>query len=291
MRSCWALPLLASFCLLSLVPSSHGWGKDGHYTTCKLAESLFSSATASAVQTLLEPTGAQDLASLCSWADQVRFRFHWSSALHFADIQDPNACNFQYDRDCIDTNGVLGRCVVGAIYNYTGQLLDYVNGTETGYNYTQSLLFLSHFMGDVHQPLHCGHAVDKGGNTIEVHWYRRKSNLHHVWDSDIISTEEKDFYSESVDNLVAAISQNITGDWSTSVQGWETCSGGQPPCPALYANESAHAACDWAYRGVTDGSTLGDDYFYSRYPIVNWQLAKGGVRLAAVLNNIFGQSS
>ncbi|GAB2231117.1 hypothetical protein Droror1_Dr00027405, partial [Drosera rotundifolia] len=39
--------------------------------------------------------------------------------------------SFHFGRDCIDTNGVLGRCVVD--------------------NYTQSLLFLSHFMGDVHQ--------------------------------------------------------------------------------------------------------------------------------------------
>jgi hypothetical protein len=41
-------------------------------------------------------------------------------------------------------------------------------------------MFLAHFVGDVHQPLHCGRADDLGGNTIIVHWYRRKSNLHHV---------------------------------------------------------------------------------------------------------------
>lgn len=45
---------------------------------------------------------------------------------------------------------------------------------------TESLMFLAHFVGDVHQPLHCGHTDDLGGNTIKVHWYRRQSNLHHV---------------------------------------------------------------------------------------------------------------
>lgn len=30
------------------------------------------------------------------------------------------------------------------------------------------------------QPLHVSFASDKGGNTIEVHWYTRKANLHHV---------------------------------------------------------------------------------------------------------------
>jgi hypothetical protein len=41
-------------------------------------------------------------------------------------------------------------------------------------------MFLAHFVGDVHQPLHCGHTDDLGGNTIKVHWYRRQSNLHKV---------------------------------------------------------------------------------------------------------------
>jgi hypothetical protein len=41
-------------------------------------------------------------------------------------------------------------------------------------------MFLAHFVGDVHQPLHVGYEKDEGGNTIVVHWYRRKTNLHHV---------------------------------------------------------------------------------------------------------------
>ncbi|KAL9248731.1 Endonuclease 2-like protein [Drosera capensis] len=290
MRSC-AFLLVASLSLLLLVPVIHGWGRDGHYTTCKLAEASFSQATALQVQTLLEPTGATDLATLCSWADDVRDQLPWSAALHFADIQDPNACTFDYDRDCIDENGVLGRCVVGAIHNYTGQLFDYVNGTQTNYNYTESLLFLSHFLGDVHQPLHCGHAVDLGGNKIHLYYYNTYTNLHHVWDTSMIYSEEDDFYNQSVDGLVSAINQNMTGVWSNLVQSWQICSGSSLPCPSVYANESISAACQWAYPDATAGSNLGDDYFYSRYPIVNVQLAKGGTRLAALLNYIFSGSS
>ncbi|GAB2297028.1 hypothetical protein Dimus_031132 [Dionaea muscipula] len=288
MRSCGFPVLVSSLSLLLfLVPAIHGWGKDGHYTICKLAESMFTTTTASQVQTLLEPTGATDLASLCSWADNVREYLPWSAALHFADIQDPNSCTFQYDRDCVDTNGVLDRCVVGAINNYTGQLFDYMNGTQTSYNYTQSLLFLSHFMGDVHQPLHCGHAVDLGGNEIDLYWYSTSTNLHHVWDTNMIYSEEDDFYSQSVDGLVSAINQNMTGAWSNLVQSWQICSGSPLPCPSVYANESIQAACQWAYPDATAGSTLGDSYFYSRYPIANTRMAAAGARLAATLNNIF----
>jgi hypothetical protein len=41
-------------------------------------------------------------------------------------------------------------------------------------------MFLAHFVGDVHQPLHVAFEEDEGGNTISVRWYKRKENLHHV---------------------------------------------------------------------------------------------------------------
>jgi len=83
-----------------------------------------------------------------------------------------------------------------------------------------------------------------------------------------------------------------------------------------YASESAEDACKWAYKDVSEGSVLdgkqwefwwlwkifsnylfcsnynmkmhsADEYFFSRFPIVNLRLAQGGVRLAATLNRIF----
>ncbi|KAF3335853.1 Endonuclease 2 [Carex littledalei] len=97
-----------------------------------------------------------DLASECSWADVVRGAYPWSSALHYVDTPD-NLCTYDYTRDCHDSSGATGRCVVGAINNYTAQLTTY---PSTTYNLTQALVFLSHFMGDVHQPLHVGFTTD-----------------------------------------------------------------------------------------------------------------------------------
>lgn len=143
--------------------------------------------------------------------------------------------------DCHDSVGRKNRCVTGAIYNYTMQLksgyqdsisvekcklitngyyifrcynitFPILNGNNMGCfplliidNLTEALMFLSHFIGDVHQvcsfyweiethtvihfsfkflflcqPLHVGFIGDEGGNTITVRWYRRKTNLHHV---------------------------------------------------------------------------------------------------------------
>lgn len=91
------------------------------------------------------------------------------------------------------------------------------------------------------QPLHCGFVSDKGGNTINVHWYTRKQNLHHVsqilslvhqvyniydliyyprsncipyimqiWDDSIIETELERFYDSDMGEFIDTIQQNIT---------------------------------------------------------------------------------
>ncbi|XP_049403233.1 endonuclease 2 isoform X1 [Solanum stenotomum] len=279
---------LAMVAVLFLFPVVHGWGLDGHYTVCKIAQSRLSKAAADAVEKLLPTSANGDLASVCIWADRVKFHYHWSSPLHYIDTPD-NLCNYQYKRDCKDEDGVEDRCVAGAIYNYTNQLLSYNKGNDhvSTYNLTESLLFLSHFFGDIHQPLHVGFTSDRGGNTIDVHWYTRKTVLHHVWDSNIIETVEERYDDSNVDELVDAIQKNITTGWADQVNSWESCSGNKTACPDIYASEGIKAACDWSYKGVSEDSTLEDDYFLSRYPIVQWRLAQGGVRLAATLNRIF----
>ncbi|KAF9674080.1 hypothetical protein SADUNF_Sadunf10G0090600 [Salix dunnii] len=218
--------------------------------------SRLSKAAADAVKQLPPEYAGNDLGSVCSWADKVRFRYQWSAPLHF--INTPDVCIYKYTvRDCEDDTGEKGRCVAGAINNYTTQLLTYNSGSsQADNNLTEALLFLSHFMGDIHQPLHVGLASDRGGNTIDVHWYTRKEVLHH-------------------------------NDWADLIPRWETCSLNKTACPDIYASEGIKAACDWAYKGATEGTVLEDDYFLSRLPIVKLWLAQGGVRLAATLNRIF----
>ncbi|KMT05709.1 hypothetical protein BVRB_7g167170 [Beta vulgaris subsp. vulgaris] len=102
-------------------------------------------------------------------------------------------------------------CVAGAIQNFTSQLQYYRDGTsDRRYNLTETLLFLSHFMGDIHQPMHCAHTSDEGGNTIDLRWFRHKSNLHHVWDREIILTAMKDYY----DNDMNLLQQDIEGNYT-----------------------------------------------------------------------------
>lgn len=50
-----------------------------------------------AVKGLLPEYAEGDLAEVCSWPDQIRFHYHWSSALHYVDTPDFK-CNYKYCR-------------------------------------------------------------------------------------------------------------------------------------------------------------------------------------------------
>ncbi|RZC58067.1 hypothetical protein C5167_005370 [Papaver somniferum] len=270
MSSAQKIVLVSLIC--SMFPVIYSWGIDGHYAVCKIAQPLLNEAAADAVKQLL-PKSAENI-----W----EVRVHGQIGL-----------NSDITGDCKDEDGEKGRCVAGAINNYTDQLLSYRTSTfsqANQYNLTEALLFLSHFIGDIHQPLHVGFTSDRGANTIDVHWYRRKTVLHHVttvWDNSITETSQERFYDASVDDLITAIQRNITGPWADQVPKWEKCSLNKTTCPDIYASESIKAACEWAYKDVSEDSVLEDDYFLSRYPVVNKRLAQGGVRLAATLNRIF----
>ncbi|XP_052624912.1 endonuclease 2 [Lactuca sativa] len=152
-------------------------------------------------------------------------------------------------------------------------------------NLIEELLFLSYFMGDIHQSLHVGFTSDRGGNMINV------------WDDSITETAEEIFYDCDVENLVKAIQNNIMKEWEYQVPTREKCIRNQNTCPNLYvkpfffinlitfnryASEGIKGACSWAYKGacswaykgVDNDFVHGYDYFLSRLPIVNWRLAQ-----------------
>ncbi|KAL2495162.1 Endonuclease 1 [Forsythia ovata] len=273
-------------------PCVEAWSKEGHAMTCKIAQNLLEPEAAHAVQMLLPDYVNGDLSALCVWPDQVRhwYRYRWTSPLHFIDTPD-EACNFKYERDCHDTHGVKDMCVAGAIQNFTNQLSHYKHGTsDRRHNMTEALLFLAHFMGDIHQPMHVGYTSDEGGNTINLRWFRHKSNLHHVWDREIILTAAADYYGKDTSLLQQDIEGNFTdGIWTDNLSSWRDCDH-LPTCVNKYAAESINIACKWGYKGVEAGDTLSDDYFDSRLPHVMKRIAQGGVRLAMILNRIFGDS-
>jgi hypothetical protein len=276
---------VAIVCVLCLfVPSTIAWGNTGHEIVGSIAQALLNTGASNQVGSILN--GAT-LESVATWADSVKRSpgYEWSGVLHYVDIQDW-ACNYVPSRDCADKN-----CVTGALYNYTSRT------GSTSIDPTQrneALKFLTHFAGDVHQPLHAGFVGDEGGNKLEGKYEGKSTNLHAIWDEGIITTRLANDFGGDQTQYTNWLIQQIQGPWANNASSWATCgsSPSQYVCPDGWATESAGLACTQAYVDQTgaqiqNGFTLGDDYYNFNSGIVDMQLAKGGVRLASTLNKLF----
>ncbi|KAL8160199.1 hypothetical protein V2J09_001736 [Rumex salicifolius] len=249
--------MVASILVLLSIAEVEAWSKEGHIITCRIAQDLLEEEAEAAIRELLPEQANGDLSAVCGWADQIRIfhKYRWTSPLHYIVTPD-YYCDFDYQRDCVDDYGNEDMCVAGAILNFTSQLQHYKQpASASQYNFTEALLFLSHFVGDIHQPLHIGFEGDEGGNTIALRWFKRKSNLHH-------------------------------GAWAKDVPSWMDCDD-LNDCVNKYATESVKIACRQAYKGVKSGVILSDKYFNSRLPFVMKRIAQGGIRLAMILNDVF----
>jgi len=259
------------------------WGRAGHAVGAAVAQRLLSDR-ASAQVTALLPETSGSLADVSSWADTVRSRLPWSSGFHFADVPDW-LCNYNHARDCANEY-----CVDGAIQNYTRRVHDVAEFDQRN----EALKFLVHFIGDTHQPLHCGFLSDLGGNQLTGTFMGSRTNLHSLWDTGLISKRIDDDFGSDEEKYISYLHTQVLGPWDSEAQRWAACTA-RPyaACSDVWAHETAIAACDHAYVDA-DGKTrlqigyaLADAYYHRNIPLVEIQIAKSAVRLAAVLNAVF----
>jgi hypothetical protein len=133
------------------------------------------------------------------------------------------------------------------------------------------LKYLVHLIGDIHQPLHVGRGEDRGGNDIKVKWFGDDSNLHRVWDTNMIDNYQMSYTELSSHLLRSFSSENIE---LLSENEWIDES--QNKVKIIYSN-------------VKNGDYLGYDYIYENFDIVKTQLFTAGYRLAGTLNEIFDE--
>jgi len=292
------LNVLVRFMLLVLFALIHSgtaiplWGPTGHITVATIAQALLSEQATQQVLKLLPDNDGQ-LAQIANWADEVKDEpaYEWSKPLHY--INTPAwACDYERSRDCT-YGGLDNFCVDTAVQNYTSRVQDSSIGFD---QQNEALKFLTHFVGDIHQPLHVGFGSDEGGNTLYGYFLTDSTSLHDVWDTHIIDELiTKNFNGNSTALPDYLLQQVQSGTYKNDVTAWQQCSDSTPDnaCSPEWANESVGLACNYSYVEA-DGKThiennfdLEMDYYDRNYPIVELQLAKGGVRLANILNLIW----
>ncbi len=156
----------------------------------------------------------------------------------------------------------------------------YVNVDEEEQTYAQSekhpkgdLMMLIHLVGDMHCPMHAGHKCDRGGNNIQVKYFHSNTKLHSVWDSKLVESAHNWSYSEwqyQIDRATAEEAASIAAG-----------------CPNDWIEETV-VLSRRIYEDTPAGASISYDYINKYTPVIEQQLLKGGIRLAALLEYIYG---
>ncbi|MDH5474777.1 MAG: S1/P1 nuclease [Cyclobacteriaceae bacterium] len=248
--------------VLGIFASLHvfGWGIIGHRTIGYIAELHISKKAKKEVARVL---GNETLATTSTWMDEIKSdnKYDHTHKWHYVTIPDKEkyeTCDKEPDGDIVQT-------IERLINELKSDKLNSVTETE-------NLKMLIHLIGDLHQPLHVGNGTDKGGNDVKLKWFWNNSNLHRVWDSGII--DGKKYSYTELGNKINHVSDEEIKIWqSTSVRDW--------------AHESMDIR-DQCYENIPENKNINYEYAYKNWALVQQRLLKAGIRLAGVINEIYG---
>jgi hypothetical protein len=261
---------------LADIDTAHAWGGEGHRITGYVAESLL---TPKARIRLHQITDGATLDQLATYMDE-----------HRQDL-GPRVRKWHYDNMpvCetvpVETYCHQGDCASQQIERLMGVLN---NPGATQEQKRQSVVYLSHLIGDLHQPLHAGDHGDQGGNGVSVTSGRSRGhhhkNLHSEWDSTFVKSQVRGRSEEE-------FSAQLVREGQGRIEGFEHGSARD------WLLESNRIARDFAY-GQLPGFRCGEplttmaitgDYASGARQIVREQLLKAGARMAWVFNSALGQ--
>lgn len=239
-----------------------GWGQKGHDVTAYVAEKHLTDKTRAAVDSLL---GGKSMVYWANWLDNASHTpaMAYTKTWHYKNIDE----GVRYEEAPANPAG-------DAVTAIKSQIETLNNPSAPGADQVLALKILVHVMGDLHQPMHMGHATDLGGNRVTVKYFNRDSKLHSIWDTSLVESAHKWSYSEWQDQIdredEAARKAIVAG----SVDDW--------------AKETV-AICSEVYKAMPEGASVSYNEVAAWTPTIETQLLRGGLRLAHVLNMIFDE--
>jgi hypothetical protein len=273
------------------------WGSGGHMMVAFIAYERLNPTAKAQVDKLIaisiDPSDVTeeslDFVNASHWPDDVKNLpdFEFSGDLHFAD--------FPFSADGTKLPGDLPKRenIIKALRDYVRILRTSTDEEEQA----QALRFIIHFVGDIHQPLHCATRVDKthlegdrGGNDFLIkipgaNGKMRKVKLHSYWDGGLDSFPKMGphFAPPPLSEIGPAVEIALEDNPDTNpavrlkspfnFKGW--------------AFESKNLAIKFAYGGIGKGQAPSTAYKEKGVEVVRQRVAWGGYRLAALLNAIW----
>lgn len=256
-------------CFMTPVPCL-AWGSEGHQIIAVIAAHELTNSARAQVQDLLGDDAEAAMVQASTWADEIRRARPSTASWHFVDIPLGSA-GYDSGRDCRKDD-----CIVAQIEREKTILADRQIAPPVR---AEALRFLIHFVGDLHQPLHAADNHDRGGNGVRVSIRSKQTNLHAIWDTEVVTVLGMNAHTlaESIEVQLSTVDRR---NWqSGSAQDW--------------ANESFQIASAEIYAKLmgsddtTHPITLPATYAALERTVVITQLEKAGVRLAWVLNDTF----
>lgn len=250
---------LRSFALtaaaLAFSNAAYAWGADGHRLISAAAEQQLTPAARAEVQLILSQEPGATLASISTWADEVRdsASAHW----HYINMPAKADCNYQpaYCKD--------GKCVVGA----TNNMISVLKNARSASDRLVALKYLVHLVEDAHQPLHA-YGELKGGNLYQVQAFGKGTNLHAVWDTAMI---------QHWPGGRSALASEL-GNTRVRLPAVGT--------PASWAEESCRIAESEGF--FPTGRFIDESYLIRWQPLALTRMQTAAMRLAATLNSALG---
>ena len=246
---------------LNSTASENDWGRTGHRATGKVAQEHLSKKAKEKIAELLD---GQSLAFVSTYGDDIKSDpdYRKYGPWHYVNLEKGET---EYTKEKANPDGDI-------IFGIRKSIAVLEDENAPKEEKAFHLKMLVHLMGDLHQPLHAGRGEDKGGNDIQVRWFGDGSNLHRVWDSEMINDFQMSYteLAESTDDLskkeIKKIASGDLLDW-------------------MYESKELS---NEVYDSVEVGEKLGYEYMYEWFPVVHDQIQKGGIRLAKVLNDVLG---
>ena len=261
----------------ALVPApASAWGKTGHRVVAAIADTQLSGLARANVEEILGPGESLDEAA--NWPDEMRsapgdFWQKTATPWHYVTL---NGIIYDHAPPEGDALEALGR--------FSKVLRDPNASRE---DKQLALRFIVHLVGDLHQPLHNGRCCDKGGNDVKVTWFGKPTNLHAVWDSQLVDEEQLSFTE-----LAAKLERHISNDdvikwWDINPRDWTSESA--EIRDTLYPPPARPKKGQKVKKGKPLLPDLSWAYAFKFTPLMERRLSQGGVRLAAYLNALFAE--
>lgn len=279
--------LMALTLMCAAQPASAYW-ELGHETVAAIAYANVKPATRSKIRRLLAESRVMDtpacptatIEQAAYWADCVKplkdakgeSRFGYAFSWHY---QNVNICQpFDLQPACKD-----GNCVSAQIEREVAVLKNRASSQKAR---VEAFLFLVHFVGDLHQPMHAGDRGDRGGNDLKAAYgiyAPERFGLHQVWDGPLaertVSTPPRlvRLYPAAQARRLAA---GTVTDWSR--ESWRVSR------DTVYAGALGGYPCATPQPPSSQGVVLDDATVAKAVPVLHDQIRKGGLRLARLLD-------